>query len=327
MTMIIAGDIGGTKTVLASYQQASNELVQVHRYRYENEHFDSLTTIVTDFCQRFALQNPAAACFGIAGPVMGDEVRVTNLPWIVSLKQLQDKLKTRNVFLLNDLEASAIGLMHLADDELVTLNEGDEKVGHKAVIAPGTGLGEAILFWDGADYKPIATEGGHCEFAPRNVLQDRLLAWLRTHFSDHVSIESIISGPGIHLIYRFLNEQKTNIQSENQRLIDEAADPSIEVSRLGIEKADPMCIETLRLFSNILGAEAGNLALKTLPLAGLYLTGGIPPKILPILQQGDFMRGFTDKGRFADFMHSIPVKVALNTDVPLLGAAWRAHSC
>ena len=316
--MILAGDIGGTKTLLALYEYQQGRLQEIICTRYPSADFDDFFTLLADFLAEVPLDRLEAAAFGVAGPVFDQQCRATNLPWVISTGHIRQRLGTDRVFLLNDLQATAYGMLHLADEDFITLNEGNTTKGNAAVIAAGTGLGEGILYHDdNGQWHPIATEGGHCEFAPQTARQDRLLGWLRQYYPEHVSIERILSGPGIRQLYQFILEDDNDI-----------AEPTPLGSALITERAlgenDAACIETLELFSEIYGAEAGNLALKCLARGGVFIGGGIAPKILPILQRGQFIEAFTHKGRFSSMLSAIPVRVSLNEHTALLGAAWYA---
>lgn len=225
--------------------------------------------------------------------------------------------------LLNDLEATAYGMLHLSSDELCVLNRGTRpgRRGHAAVIAAGTGLGEAMLYWDGHRHHPLASEGGHADFAPRTDQEIELLRYLRAKVGGHVSLERVLSGPGFYHVYCFLRD--SGYAPEPPSLAEKlrVADPNPVITQIGLAGEDPLCVATLELFSTLYGAEAGNLALKCVATGGVFVGGGIAPKILPALQGGSFLRGFTYKGRFSEFMNSIEVSVALNPETPLIGAA------
>jgi len=234
------------------------------------------------------------------------------------------------VKLLNDLEATGYGILHLPADELCALNPGSRpgRRGNAAVIAAGTGLGEAILYWDGVRHHPIASEGGHVDFAPRTDQEIELLRYLRAKVGGRVSVERVLSGPGFHDIYCFLRDSGHAAESPQLAALLRTEDPNPTITRLGLAGEDPLCVATLQLFSALYGSEAGNLALKCLAVGGVFVGGGIAPKVLPVLQDGSFLRGFTDKGRFTDLMKGIEVSVALNPAAALIGAAYSAlHLC
>ena len=319
--MILAGDIGGTKTNLALFTRQGGELKVQVRQQFPSREFGSLEEVIGRFGTQNAMPKIEAACFGIAGPVIEGNCRTTNLPWEVSTSALQKLLGTQKVRLLNDLEATAYGMLYLGGDEFANLNpQGRSASGNRAVIAAGTGLGEAMLFHDGICFHPGGCEGGHTDFAPVTPQQDELLKWLRKRHPEHVSYERILSGPGIYTLYEFLCESGFAPQSASMTDIPEGKDRSAMVSRYALEENDPLCVETLRLFAEIYGAEAGNLALKTMSLGGVYIGGGIAPKILPFLTK-HFMKSFVEKGRFKGMLREMEVKVALNQETALLGAA------
>jgi glucokinase len=265
------------------------------------------------------------ACFGIAGPVVDGKVKTPNLPWVVDSDEVSRALKLDGVTLLNDLEAAAYGIFSLDNDEFYSLNEGVmRRSGNKALIAAGTGLGQAILYDDGRHFRPLASEGGHGDFAPRNELEIELLRYLIGRFG-RVSYERVVSGPGLFNIYRFLKEARGF--EEPKWLAERIAngdDPSAEVTKAALANEAEICVLALNLFVSVYGAEAGNLALRTKSVRGLYIGGGIAPKILNKLKDGTFMRAFVDKGRYADFNAAIPVAVVLNQQAPLRGAAYYA---
>ncbi len=319
--MILAGDIGGTKTVLALYEKSGRELRQVREETFPSREHASFEEILKAFAPGERLQ---CACFGVAGPVLDGKVEATNLPWRLDEQSLARAIDAPHVKLLNDLEAAAFGMLFLQSDEFEVLQRGTREPlkGNIAVIAPGTGLGEAILYWDGQRHHPIASEGGHTEFGPRTDQEVELLKYLRAKFGGHVSYnERLVSGMGIGNIYVFLRD--SGFAEEPPWLKEKVAsgDPNAVITEVGLAGDHPLCVATLDLFCSILGAEAGNLVLTCLAVGGLFLGGGIPPKILPALRKEGFMNGFTDKGRFLDLMKSIEVRMALNPRAPLLGAA------
>lgn len=321
--MIMAGDIGGTKTVIALYTHtAQGQLNQVRLETYPSKNYLSLDTILHEFLGETPQSELLAACFGVAGPVIDGQCHTTNLPWSLSEPSLAKVIGVSRVKLLNDLEAAAYGMLFLGANERVTLNPGKaDALGNIAVVAAGTGLGEAQLYWDGQRHHPIASEGGHCDFAPRTDREIELLNYLRQRLDGHVSYERILSGPGLFTVYQFLRD--SGYGSEPDWLTDElrAGDPSAAISRHGLAGDDALCAAALEMFVSIYGAEAGNLALKCLSAGGVYIGGGIAPKILPALTDGRFMQAFLDKGRFAPLLKDMPVSVATNPQAPLLGAA------
>jgi glucokinase len=326
--MLLAGDVGGTKTILAQYEKSTDGLVRVRERIFASADHASLDEIVTEFLsdQSMPLE---AACFGVAGPVIEGRSRITNLPWVIDERVLAASTGVARVKLLNDLQAMALGLLRLGPEEWLDLNPDAEPVkGNRAVLAAGTGLGEAILFWDGMNYHPLATEGGHADFAPNDALEDGLLAYLRGKFSGHVSYERILSGPGIANVYEYLRQAQHAPESPELAVALVASeDPAREISHHALEKGDPLARQALSLFTRIYGAEAGNLALKCLARGGVLIGGGIAPKILPALTDGSFLESFCAKGRFSGFLRKIPVRVALNSNTGLLGAADYAARC
>ena len=320
--MILAGDIGGTKTNLALYKVKDKMLVIQAQQQFASGDFSSLTDVIVAFEALTSMPKIDAACFGIAGPVIEGRCRTTNLPWDITTRDLQTHLGVDKVRLLNDLEATAYGMLYLPEDEFMDLNPTGRAIdGNRAVIAAGTGLGEAMLFYDGSDYHPIGSEGGHSDFAPVTGQQDALLKWMRSRYPGHVSYERILSGPGIYTLYEFLYESGFAPQPVSMLNIAEGEDLSAMVSECALKGHDPLCMEALRLFAEIYGAEAGNLALKSMSLGGVYIGGGIAPKILPIMSKNHFMNGFTSKGRFEEMLRGIQVKISLNPETALLGAA------
>ncbi len=324
--MILAGDIGGTKTVISLYQHTGQKkLEQLRLETYPSKDYLSLDTILHEFLKQSPQQSLQAACFGVAGPVINGQCHTTNLPWSLNEVSLSKVIDTPTVKLLNDLEATAFGMLYLDSHERVILNQGkDNASGNIAVLAAGTGLGEAMLYWDGKQHQPIASEGGHCDFAPRNEREIELLKYLHQRLNGHVSYERILSGPGLFNVYQFLRD--TGYGSEPGWLNEElqTGDPSAVISCHALANDDPLCAAALEMFVGIYGAEAGNLALKCLATGGVYIGGGIAPKILPALTGGIFMGAYLDKGRFAALLKDIPVSVATNPQTALLGAAQYA---
>ncbi|TQV62608.1 MAG: glucokinase [Halothiobacillaceae bacterium] len=323
--MFLAGDIGGTKTVLALYRQQAGALVREREVSVPSREHARFEDIVEAF---LGIDPPVlrGASFGVAGPVVDGACRTTNLPWVLDEAELSARLGCP-VKLLNDLEAAALGMLRIPAEQRVALSTARRgRDGMTAVIAAGTGLGEALLFWDGLRYQVQPTEGGHCDFAPNNAEEDALLAYLRERFGGHVSVERILSGPGLFNLWCFLRDGGRAPMDEARQAIERAPDPSAEIARRAAEGADAMCIHALNMFCRIYGAEAGNLALKCLSSAGVLVGGGIAPKILPFLQRGAFMDGFLDKGRFRELLSRMPVEVVLEPRAPLIGAAHVARS-
>lgn len=323
--MILAGDIGGTKTNLALYELEDNILTMKEQHQFASRDFSSLIDVIIAFEDKTSKLEVSAACFGIAGPVVNGRCRTTNLPWDITTSGLQEYLGTEKVRLMNDLESTAYGMLYLSEDEFIDLNPTGRAVeGNRAVIAAGTGLGEAMLYYDGSDYQPFGSEGGHCDFAPVTAQQDELLNWMRKRYPGHVSYERVLSGPGVYTLYEFLLESGYAPEPASMMQISEDKDKSAMVSACALKEKNPLCMEALRLFCEIYGAEAGNLALKSMSLGGVYIGGGIAPKILEVMKKDYFMNGFVTKGRFEEMLRGMQVKISLNSETALLGAAHYA---
>lgn len=323
--MLLAGDVGGTKTVLAVFEEDTkdfnrNPLIEAV---FRSSAFASLEEMVHAFLADNDLQ-PNSACFGIAGPVVDGRAAATNLSWTVDARQLTEELGVRT-WLLNDLEAIANAVPYLEEEDLFVLNEGNPlPKGAIGVIAPGTGLGEAFLVWTEQGYESYPSEGGHAAFAPTTARQIELLAyWLQR--LNHVSYERFCSGLGIPNIYRFLLDSGDYDEPDwLSGALLEAADPTPVIVGAAVEETAEICVQTLDLFMEILGGESANLVLKVLATGGLFIGGGIPPRILPQLENGRFMEVFCNKGRFSKMMASMPVYVIRNPKVALYGAAYEA---
>ena len=319
---ILAGDVGGTKTELALFARSGSGLREIRARTFPSREYTSLEGIVGAFLEPEPGGSVAAACFGVAGPVRGGKARITNLPWELEEEALARTMGVPRVRLLNDLQAAAYGMLRLAPERLETLHPGSgDAGGNAAVIAPGTGLGEAILHWDGRRYHAIASEGGHADFAPRDEREIELLRWLRGRVGAHVSYERVLSGEGIQHLYLFLRDSGHLPEPAWLREKLAHGDPNAAITEVGLAGGHPLCVAALESFCSILGAEAGNLALRCTAAAGVFVGGGIAPKILPALKKGGFVRAFTDKGRFAQWMAAVPVRVALDPRAPVMGAA------
>jgi glucokinase len=322
--LVLAGDIGGTKTHLGLFSVDGERLQAQASGTFQSKGYSGLLPVVREF---LAHDHPAidASCFGIAGPVIDGRVKTPNLPWIVDRSELSRALKLDSVGLLNDLEAAAYGIFTLDDNEFFTLNQGTIRgVGNMALIAAGTGLGEAILYDDGHRFHPLASEGGHADFAARNDLEIELLRNLIGRFG-HVSYERVLSGPGLFNIYSFLKESgRFEEPTWLAERLAAAADASAVISQAAGANEAEICVKALDIFVSVYGAEAGNLALRAKSVRGLYVGGGIAPKILDKLKDGTFMRAFVEKGRYTDFLSAVPVKVVLNEKAALRGAAYYA---
>ena len=321
--ILLAGDIGGTKTNLAVFSSEAGPRAPLVEKAFPSPDYPSLETLVREFLTQLDLKVERAT-FGVAGPVVDGRVRVTNLPWVIDERQLQETLALSSVRLLNDLEAIANSVPFLEPADLHTLNAGQPVPGGAiAIIAPGTGLGEAYLTWDGSRYRSHASEGGHTSFAPMDELEIELLRYLQARFA-HVSCERVCSGIGLPNIYAYLKD--SGYADEPAWLAEQlaaAGDPTpvIVNAALDGERPSELCVATLNVFVSALGAEAGNLALKVLATGGVYLGGGIPPRILPVLRQAQFMDTFRRKGRMSDLLARMPVHVILNPKAALLGTA------
>lgn len=324
--MLLAGDIGGTKTVLALFKQTGPGEFNHTPLREEvfpSKDYRSLQAIIAAFLQGSDIKLSGLS-FGVAGPVVDQKAQVTNLPWHINAQDIQQSFSAPT-WLLNDLEAIANAIPYLQDDDLVTLHSGKlDPYGAKAVIAPGTGLGEAFLVWNGRRYESYPSEGGHAAFAPRTKRQLNLLSyWLER--LGHVSYERLCSGIGIPNIYQYLREYEAYEEPDwLKTALDNAQDKTPVISNAAWTQKVPICIDTMTLFMAILGGEAANLALKVLATGGVYLGGGIPPRILPQLQASAFLQLFREKGRFSELMTNIPVYVIRNPKVALYGAAYEA---
>jgi len=324
--VILAGDIGGTKTVLTLFERSGETLRGVRTEVYPSADYAGLEAILERFLAAPPAEAIEAAGFGVAGAVIDGAASTTNLPWeqVVSSK-LGPACGLADAVLLNDLEAAAYGMLVLPADDFVQLNPGVEsdRRANMAVIAAGTGLGEALLVWDGERHIAVACEGGHVDFAARTDEEVELMRFLRAEHG-RVSAERILSGPGLHDVYRFAREASGVAEPDWLSARLAAEDPSAVVSQVAQEAKDPVCERALALFASLYGAEAGNLALKVLALGGIFVGGGIAPKILAALQAGSFLESFAAKGRFRGLLERIPVRVATNPAAPLLGAAHRA---
>ncbi len=315
--MILAGDIGGTKTHLAFF---SEEKKIVSEDTFASKKYASLAEIVKEFTAKHRI-SVTKACFGIAGPIINGRCETPNLPWVIETSELQKELNTKSVWLLNDLLANAYGLTCLNEKEFFVLNAGDARAeGNQALVSAGTGLGEAGLYWDGKKHHPFSGEGGHADFAPRDEMEMELMRYLKEQF-EHVSYERVLSGPGLYNIYRFLIDLGLEKASDEVTRAQAEGDPPKVIAELGLKKESAACQKALEWFVSIYGAEVGNAALKFLALGGIYIGGGIAPKILDALKSGAFMESFLNKGRFRTVLDKIPVKVILNPNTALLGAA------
>ncbi|MCA1629236.1 MAG: glucokinase [Acidobacteria bacterium] len=326
--MILAGDIGGTKTNLALFEARDGNLSAPRaQASFASAGYETPEAILREYLAGQPRVRVETACFGVAGPVVSDEVSATNLAWKVARSSLSDALGVSRVHLINDLEATAYGIDALAPHQLFTLNEGTgEAVGNRALIAAGTGLGTSAIFWDGARYRPVPSEGGHVDFAPRNETEVGLFRHLQKRFGAHISYERVLSGPGLVNVYEFLRD--AGQFKESELLTDEiarAGDAAAVVSAAALAGRSELCVRALDLFVDVYGAAAGNLALLLKATGGLYVGGGIAPKILDKLKDGAFVRAFSEKGRMSGLAASFPVRVILDEKTALYGAARYAQ--
>lgn len=318
--MILAGDIGGTNTRLGFFAEKDGRVSTVVGSTYPSKEHDSLDEIIAKFVAEHG--HPVeGACFAIAGPVHEGRVATTNLAWLVDAARLAKQLGLRRIGLINDLEAIGYGLPQLEREDLVTLNQGQAgAAGNRAIIAAGTGLGQAGCYWDGREHHPYACEGGHADFAPRNDLEVELLRYLLAKF-ERVSYERILSGSGLFEIYQFLHHAGRGEEDPSlTEVLYQQAHPA-PIVRAALDGRSGRCSQALDLFVSIYGAEAGNLALKVMARGGLFVGGGIAPRIIDRLKQSTFLEAFTAKGRMRRLLQSMPVSVMINDKTGLLGAA------
>ena len=329
--MILAGDVGGTKVHLALYKFERGQLLSAHDHKFSAKDFPGLVEIVDAFLEQSKQTlgqsiEVLAACFGVPGPVRHGRLKLTNLPWVLDSSQLAVDLKIEHVFLINDLEANGYGIPELTADQILEISKGDPNAeGNRGLIAAGTGLGEAILVWNSHTYMPMASEGGHTDFAPRNEEEIELLRYLQKTLGGRVSAERVVSGIGLANVYAFCRDVK---RMEEPAWLQErmhGEDPNAVIGELGESGESPLCVEALNIFVSAYGAEAGNLALKILSVGGMYVGGGIAPKILKKMQDGTFMKAFTDKGRLSDLLVQTPVRLILESRAALMGAAAYAE--
>jgi glucokinase len=319
--MIIAGDIGATHSRVAAFRAEGNKFPLVVEKIYESQEHSGLVEIAGSFIRSEGI--PAQnACFAVAGPVRGGTSKISNLPWTIDSRDLARQLNLKAVGLINDLEAYAYGLDSLESKDFITLHTGSEDAeGNTAVISAGTGLGEAGLLWDGFRQHPFACEGGHSDFAPRNEVQIELLKYLIARFKT-VSYERVLAGPGIKNVYDFLRDTK---RAEEPAWLREqmtaTKDPAALISQVALDKKAPICEQTMSIFVSVYGAEAGNCALKFMSLGGIFIGGSIAAKNIPLMKRSEFLEAFFDKGRMRSLLEDMPVKIVLNDDAGLLGAA------
>ena len=319
--MILAGDVGGTHTRLGAFESEGHRLQCVVEKVYMSQEHQSLAEILPKFIRGEGIP-VHSACFGVAGPVRAGRCKISNLPWTIDSRELAAQLKLSLVGLLNDLEAYAYGIDALESKDFAALSEGAEDAeGNRAVISARTGLGMAGLYWDGFRHHPFACEGGHADFAPRDELQMELLAYLQKKFG-RISCERVLSGPGIKNIYDFLRDtHRAEEPGWLREQIHAVADATPVISNLALEGKAAICEQALAIFVNVFGAEAGNCALHYMSTGGIFLGGGIARRIVSRLKEQVFLEAFQDKGRMVDLLKDMPIKVILNEDCGLIGAA------
>jgi len=316
--IVLAGDVGGTKTNLALYEKRGSGLIPVRETSLQSRQYDSLEAAIGRFLESGPRQPIDAACLGVAGPVVEGRCVATNLPWIIDEQVLSRAIPAAKVRLLNDLEAAGYGVLALPDNELKTLQAGVSRRGNIAVIAAGTGLGEAVLYWDGHGHRAAPSEGGSADFAPRSDREIAFLTFLKKRLT-RVSCEELFSGRGFRPIHEFLAPDVRHASFERA-----AGESAQEITQNALTGACSACVETLDFWTDAFGAESGNLALRVLAYGGVYLAGGIAVKILPLLQKSTFCTAFADKGPLGPILQNIPIAVVLNEDAPILGAAYAA---
>ena len=329
--MILAGDVGGTKVHLALYNFADGKLIQVREEKFPAAEYGCLDDVVHAFLGKGSEDKQAivSSCFGCPGPVRDGRLKLTNLPWVLDSRDLRQSLGIEHIFLINDLEANGYGIPELAKEQIFVLHEGDPGgVGHRGLISAGTGLGESVLIWDAKTgrHRPVPSEGGHVDFAPRTEREMALLQYLQQTLNGRVSSERVVSGIGIRNVYAFLRDDQG--MEEPDWLCERMAkeDPNAVIGTCAEAGTSEICTETMNLFAAALGAKAGNLALTLLATGGIYLGGGIAPKVLKLMQNGRFTEAFLDKGRMRPILETVPVRIILDDTCALLGAAAYAEA-
>ena len=323
--MILAGDVGGTKVDLGLYDFTNGKLKPARDKVFKAKDYPGLEVIVKEF---LGADKVTAACFGVPGPVRDGRLRLTNLPWTLDSRELSAGLDIQHVFLINDLEANGYGVAELAPEQIYTLSEGDpSQIGNRALIAAGTGLGEGMLIWNGRTHIPYPSEGGHCDYAPRNEDEIDLLRFLKEKYNGRVSFERVVAGMGLTSVYEFLREVRGMEEPAwLAKKIADVGDPNAVITEMALSAKSEICEKALDMFVSAYGAESGNLALKVLSVGGLYVGGGIAPRILEKLKDGTFIKAFTDKGRLSQLLVHIPVRVILESRTALIGAAAYAEA-
>ncbi|MEW6332244.1 MAG: glucokinase [Pseudomonadota bacterium] len=325
---VLAGDIGGTKTLLQIAECAAGRCRAVRTQRFDSGSYDNLSSIVREFLSDGKDKSIKAACFGIAGPIRetakGQSVKVTNLPWEIHGRELRRRFRLSRLQLINDFQAVGYGIAALGRKDLAVLQKGKPvKHGPRAVIGAGTGLGQGLLVWNRDHYAPIATEGGHANFAPTSELQIELMRYL-LQTAGRTSWELVLSGHGLARLYAFMKQRGTVPESAAVAQAMRDGDPAAVITQAALEQNDPLASQTLDLFVDIYGAQAGNLALTTGATGGVYIAGGIAPKIISRLTDGRFMRAFCSKGKMSPYVEAIPVQVVTKPEAGLMGAALAA---
>ncbi|ABA20557.1 glucokinase [Trichormus variabilis ATCC 29413] len=336
MTLLLAGDIGGTKTILRLVEVSnSSELHNIYEESYQSGDFPDLVPMVQQFLVKANIpSHPEKACFAIAGPVVNNTAKLTNLVWFLDTERLAQELSIPFISLINDFAAVGYGIFGLSKQDLFTLQAGKHQTEAPiAIIGAGTGLGQGFLIKQGNQYQVFPSEGGHADFAPRNELEFQLLKYLLDkHDIQRVSVERVVSGQGVVAIYQFLRDRKLAIESPEIAQVvrtweqqagqaEKTVDPGAAIGKAAVQGSDRLSEQTLQLFIDAYGAEAGNLALKLLPYGGLYIAGGIAPKVLPLIENSNFLLNFSQKGRMRPLLEEIPVHIILNPQVGLIGAA------
>jgi glucokinase len=335
MTLLLVGDIGGTKTILRLVETLeAGELQTLYEERYPSRNFPDLVPMVQQFLATAKTATPQKACFAIAGPVVNNTAKLTNLTWFLDAQRLEQELEIASISLINDFAAVGYGVLGLQPADLYTLQPGKHQPSAPiAVIGAGTGLGQGFLIQQGDSYQVFGSEGGHADFAPRLELEFQLLKYLLDkHDIQRISVERVVSGQGIVAIYQFLRDRSNAFTSSDIAQVvktweqqigqsQKTVDPAAAIATAALEKRDRLSEQTMQLFVAAYGAEAGNLALKLLPYGGLYVAGGIAAKNLPLFQEGSFLRAFTNKGRVSPLLENVPVHIVLNSKVGLIGAS------
>jgi len=319
---ILAGDVGGTKTNLALYEYKDGQLFLIKQETYRTKEYSSLLDIITDF-EVEEIAKIDSICFGVAGPITKGKVHGTNFPWDIDTEELIQALQLESIFLINDMQANAYGLAAICEKDLDVLKYGSKIEGNAVIISPGTGLGEAGLYWDGSAYHPFATEGGHCDFSPRNDFDLEIWKYFQQKYG-HVSWERLLSGQGIRDTYQLIRNVSGEKETEAFKAKMEKEDPAAVITKTALEGIDPVCGETLDLFVRFLAIETSQLALKFKATGGIFIGGGIMPKIIKGMNREVFTDNFMQSGRMNSLLQMVPVNVILNDNTALLGAAYYA---